>query len=103
MSEATVIIKREMENKDTASLNPNVNIRIPIQEAGSATLEIVDNLEVTDTFKKQYLIPYLSSLWESLANRTWHPEQGLHRFTLVEVRLCFFFLQFMNFQNNPPQ
>ncbi len=64
----------------------SVNIKLPAAEE-SDTLELVDNLEITDAFKKQYLAPYLSSLWESLAGRTWNPDQGIQKFAFTGVFL----------------
>ena len=68
--------------KEAPNLNSNVNIEIPFE---SDTLKLVDNLEISDSFKKQLLTPYLASLWESLASRSWSPDQGLSRFAFTEV------------------
>jgi len=70
--------------KEEPTLNSNLTIKIPLKEEGDK-LELVDNLEITESYKKTYLIPYLSTLWDSLSSRTWKPEQGLHRFAFTEV------------------
>ena len=69
--------------KEAKDLSTSLNIKIPLEETD--TLELVDNLEITDAFKKQHLIPYLSSLWESLSSRAWSPEQGIQRFVFLEA------------------
>ena len=65
-------------------LNASVNLKISAEQ--SDKLELIDNLEINPAFKKQYLIPYLNSLWESLSARSIKSIEGLPQFAFIEVR-----------------
>lgn len=68
----------------TSGLNPAVNLKISAEQTDK--LELIDNLEISAVFKSQNLIPYLTSLWESLSARSLNPQEGLPKFAFTEVK-----------------
>lgn len=70
---------------ETTGLNPSVNLKMSADQ--SDKLELIDNLEINSIFKKQYLIPYLNSLWESLSARALKSQGGLPQFAFLEVKI----------------
>lgn len=66
-------------------LNHSVNLKISPEQ--SDRLEMIDNLEISAAFKSSHLIPYLSSLWESLVVRSKNSQEGLPKFVFTDVIL----------------
>ena len=73
------------DKKDCATFNPSLTIKLLPEETDK--FELIDYMEITESFKKTYLIPYLSSLWESLSSRSLLSKQGIPRFAFIEVAL----------------
>ena len=70
-------------NNGSCSLNPSVNMTI---EGGNASFfNLVDNLYITESIKKEYLIPYLSTLWDCLASESADKSREVHRFAFLKV------------------
>ena len=64
-------------------INLSINLKVSSEEGSK--LELVHSLEITEEFRREYLVPYLSSLWESLASRSLHLGEGVPRFAFLEV------------------
>ena len=77
-------MEAKKEEKACPTFNPSVTIKLLPEETDK--FELVDYMEITESFKKTYLVPYLTSLWESLSSRSLHPVQGIPRFAFIEVR-----------------
>ncbi len=73
----------QSSSNDQAALNPAVNLKIKAGEV--LQLELVDNLGLTQKFKEQHLMPYLSALWEDLASRYEHSPKGVLKHLFIEV------------------
>ena len=72
---------------DSPSINLSINLKLSTEETNK--LELVHSAEITEKFKQEYLVPYLSSLWESLASRSLHLDEGVPRFAFIEVDAMF--------------
>jgi hypothetical protein len=73
----------EPQSSTAGALNADVNMKINLENP--ETIEIVDNLDITEKFKDQVLIPYLSSLWTSLTMKSSDQTKGVYRPHFIEV------------------
>jgi len=64
---------------------PSLNICLDLQNAEK--IEVVDDADLTDKFKKSILSSYLSDLYDDLVNRTDNPKMGISKTTFLEVIL----------------
>ena len=62
---------------------PGFNIRLDL--TNTETIEVLDDTELTDNFKKNILSPYLRTLYEDLISRTDNPKMGVSKTTFLEV------------------
>ena len=62
---------------------PGLNIRLDMKNAD--TIEVLDDIELTDHFKKSILSPYLRNLYDDLVGRTENPQMGISKTTFLEV------------------
>ena len=62
---------------------PGLNIRLNMKNAD--TIEVLDDIELTDNFKKSILSPYLRNLYDDLVSRTENPQMGISKTTFLEV------------------
>ena len=65
------------------TINADVNMKLNPDNAN--TIDLVDNLDITDKFKEQVLIPYLQTLWESLTAKSSSTGKGIARFAFISV------------------
>ena len=61
-------------------------------------VELQDNMVVTPTLKSTLLVPYLSSLFESLLLRAVKPQSGIPRYAVNEVSLIITLYSIFHFQ-----
>ena len=66
---------------------PGLNIRI--DPDNEDTIEMLDDSEFPEGFKRDVLSPYLRHLYDDLAGRGAHPEVGIPKATFLEVKACF--------------
>jgi hypothetical protein len=64
---------------------PSLNIRLDSEN--TETIEVVDDTDLTDKFKKSILSSYLSDLYDDLVSRTDNPKMGISKTTFLEVLL----------------
>ncbi len=67
----------------TEPLKPGLNIRINLENVD--TIEVIDNTELPENFKKDILSPYLRHLYDDLASRGANPAVGIPKTTFLEV------------------
>lgn len=65
---------------------PSLSLRLDLEN--TEKIEVVDDTDLTDKFKKTILSPYLSDLYEDLVSRTDNPKMGIPKTTFLEV-FCF--------------
>jgi len=68
---------------------PSLNICLDLQN--TEKIEVVDDTDLTDKFKKSILSSYLSDLYDDLVNRTDNPKMGISKTTFLEVILKKYF------------
>lgn len=73
--------------KDLPFINNSVFLKVSM--SNPSKVEIVDGLVVTKVVKDELLLPYLSSLYNSLTLRSDKPQLGVPRFALNEVLLFY--------------
>ena len=74
--------------KNLLVINSSVLLKVVINDP--YRVELVDNLAITPAIKTKVLMPYLGSLFDSLALRGEKPQLGVPRYALNEVfRLAF--------------
>jgi len=62
-------------------------IKADVPEQGPQAIELVDNMEVNNDFKKTVLIPYLEQVYECLIIRTKTRFYGVPSYAFCEVFL----------------
>ena len=62
---------------------PGLNIRI--DPDNEDTIEMLDDSEFPEGFKREVLSPYLRHLYDDLAERGTHPEAGIPKATFLDV------------------
>ncbi len=73
----------EPSSNDADAKKPGLNIRLSLEN--DDTIELIDNTELTDAFKRDVLSPYLRHLYDDLASRSLHPASGIPKNTFLEV------------------
>ena len=64
---------------------PSLNIRINAEQ--DDIIELLDNCEIPENFKKDVLIPYLKHLYNDLTNRNPNPGLGIPKSDFLKVIL----------------
>ena len=73
-----------MEAKNNiAEAKPGLNIKFSAQNEN--TIEILDDIELSEEFKESVLNSYLNHLFEDLSSRNTSPGSGISRGTFLEV------------------
>ena len=72
-----------MEKKSIV-INASIMMKVGLNDP--YRIELVDNLALTPAIKAKLLLPYLSSLFDSLTLRAEKPQSGVPRYALNEVK-----------------
>jgi hypothetical protein len=66
---------------------PTLNVRLSLEN--DDTVELIDDTELPEGFKRDVLSPYLRHLYDDLASRGSQPEAGINKTTFLEVKLFY--------------
>ena len=69
--------------KDNEVKKPGLNIRLSLEN--DETIEILDDTELPESFKRDVLSPYLRHLYDDLSSRGTHPSSGITKQAFLEV------------------
>lgn len=75
------MISTEGENFQT----PTLTIHLDLEN--TEQIEVVDDTELTEEFKKTILSPYLTNLYDALVSRTSNAKMGITKAIFLEVIL----------------